>query len=243
MAQQIVQYILYISLALIPSIIWLLFYLRKDKHPEPNSMVIQIFIWGMLIAFPAVIIENFAISLLDSFNLSGTIQLSLLYFVGVAATEEALKFLVVYFRVIKRTTEIDEPIDAMLYMIISALGFAAIENVFLLTPMFIDNFSATINVAFSRFLGATFLHALASAIIGYYLALSFFKPHKKVFLLIHGFSLAILLHGFYNIFVINLEGNFIFVLPTAALIIFSAVTISSFIKKISQMKSITQISQ
>jgi RsiW-degrading membrane proteinase PrsW (M82 family) len=51
-------------------------------------------------------------------------------------------------------------------MIISALGFAAIENIFLLTPLFDKDFTATLHIAFSRFLGATLLHVLASATIG-----------------------------------------------------------------------------
>lgn len=230
---------MYIPLAILPSLIWLFFYLRKDKHPEPKSMVVQIFIWGMLIAFPAILIENFAIDILKSFDLPEILHTAILYLMIVAVTEETLKFLVVYFRVLKRTTELDEPVDAMIYMIIAALGFAAIENVFLLTPLFRDNFGAGLNVFITRFVGATFLHALASAIVGYYLALSLFHPQKRFPLLIHGFTLAILLHGFYNIFVVYMEDNFLFVFPTAILILAAAITIASFIKKLSKMKSIS----
>lgn len=235
------QYILYIPLALLPSAIWLLFYLRKDKRPEPKRMILQIFIWGMLIAFPAVLIENLAIDALESLSLPQLHHNVVLYFLIVAVAEEMLKFFVVYSRVYKRTTQMDEPIDAMIYMIIAALGFAAIENIFLLTPIFQDNFAAALNVTVTRFIGATFLHALASAIIGYYLALSLFTPQKRFLLLIHGFTLAILLHGFYNIFVVGVEDNFLFVFPTAVLMLSSALVISSFIKKLSKMKSISQI--
>ena len=48
---------LYIILAVVPSILWLLFYLRKDKHPEPNKMVIKIFFWGILAALGALLFE------------------------------------------------------------------------------------------------------------------------------------------------------------------------------------------
>lgn len=235
------QDILYIPLALLPSTIWLLFYLRKDKRPEPNSMVLEIFIWGMLIAFPAVLIENIGIEALESLSLPRLPHTIALYLIIVAVAEEVLKFLVVYFRVYKRTVELDEPIDAMMYMIIAALGFAAIENVFLLTPLFRDSFATGLNVAITRFIGATFLHALASATIGYYLAMSLFKPQKRFSLLIHGFTLAILLHGLYNIFVVGVEDNFLFVFPTALLIFSSALVISSFIRELSMMKSISQI--
>ena len=235
------QYILYIALALLPSIIWLLWYLRKDKHPEPKYMILSVFIWGMLIAFPAILIENLSISVLDYFPLPPVIYTSILYFIIIALPEELLKFLVVYFRVFKRTIQLDEPVDAMIYMIISALGFAAIENIFLLTPLFDKDFTATLNIAFSRFLGATLLHVLASATIGYYLALSFHKPQKTFPLLIHGFILAIVLHGLYNIFIVQLEDNFAFIFPVALMIVSTAVAISIFFKRLSNMKAITQV--
>lgn len=233
------NYILYIAIALIPSTIWLLWYLRRDKHPEPNGMIIKMFIWGILVAFPAILIENGIITLVEMSSWSHAIKTAVIYFIGVALVEEMLKFLVVKFRVLKRTTQLDEPTDAMIYMIIAALGFAAIENVLILTPLFKNGFAPTLGIAFSRFIGATFLHVLASSTIGYYLALSLFRPKEKIKLLIHGFALAILLHGFYNILVIQLEESFYFILPLGLLIISSAVLISIFFKKLSRMKSIT----
>lgn len=235
------QYIAYISLALLPSIVWLFWYLQKDKHPEPKYMILSVFIWGMLIAFPAILIENLSIGVLDYLSLPSILYTSILYFIIIALTEELLKFLVVYFRVLKRTIQLDEPVDAMIYMIISALGFAAIENIFLLTPLFDKDFTATLNIAFSRFLGATLLHVLASATIGYYLALSLRKPSKTLPLLIHGFILAIILHGLYNIFIVRLEENFAFIFPVALMIVSTAVVISIFFKRLSGMKAVTQV--
>lgn len=188
------QYLLYIPLALIPSVVWLLWYLRKDRHPEPKRMIIRVFIWGMLIAFPAILIENAGIGILNTLVLPLFVVNILIYFFVVAVTEEGLKFLVVHFRVQRRTVQLDEPVDAMVYMIVAALGFAAIENIFLLTPLFEKDFVMTLHIAFSRFVGATLLHALASGIIGYYLALSIFRAKKGFPPLIHGFILAILKH-------------------------------------------------
>lgn len=238
------SYLIYTPIAILPSIIWLFWYLRKDKHPEPNAMIIRVFIWGALVAFPAIIIENIfseIIGVIDENLLSPMFRTFIFYFIGVALTEELLKFLAVHFRVLRKTTLLDEPVDAMIYMIISALGFAAIENVFLLTPLFDQDFLSTLTITFSRFIGATFLHVLASAIIGYYLALSLYNPKKRFRLLIHGFALAILLHGFYNILVIGMEENFFFIFPVAFIIIFSAALISVFFKRLSKMKSISTI--
>ena len=91
-------------------------------------------------------------------------------------------------------------------------------------------------IAFSRFIGATLLHALASAIIGYYLALSMFRARKKFLPLIHGFTLAILLHGFYNIFVIYMEEYFYFVFAVGLLLISAVVMISIFFKNLSKLR-------
>ena len=233
-------YIIYILIALLPSTIWLLWYLRKDKHPEPNIMILRVFIWGMLIAFPAILLENGFISLVQRIPLNETLKLFIIFFLGVAVIEELLKFFVVKFRVL-RTTHLDEPTDAMIYMIIAALGFAAIENILILTPLFADNFVPTLGVVFSRFIGATLLHVLASSIIGYYLALSLFQPQKKFPLLIHGFTLAVILHGFYNIFVVQLSERTYLIIPLALLLISTAILISIFFKNLSKMKSISVI--
>jgi len=65
----------YIVLATLPSLVWLLFYLRKDKHPEPNSMVIKVFTLGILSAFAAVILEKFFIAGLEKFPFRGLFPL------------------------------------------------------------------------------------------------------------------------------------------------------------------------
>ena len=57
----------------------------------------------------------------------------LLYiFLGVATIEEIAKFLVIKIKVLK-SSELDEPLDIPLYMIIAALCFAAVENILVLS--------------------------------------------------------------------------------------------------------------
>ncbi len=62
-------YPIYVFFGLAPSIIWLLFFLRKDHHPESNSMVLRIFFWGMLATIPAALIELGFADLVRAFNL------------------------------------------------------------------------------------------------------------------------------------------------------------------------------
>ncbi len=203
--RQTMIYILYATIGLAPSIIWLLFYLRKDRHPEPNNMVIKIFLWGVIIGPIAAFLElffkwsiqptaitNFIASLgnRDNYHLISVILIA-------PIVEEFLKYFVIRYRVLKNQ-EFDEPLDVMLYMIIVALGFAAAENLLLVYQRPLLSFQNVLALATIRFVSATFVHALASGIIGYWLAKSIREPQKKFSLLAKGFTLAIFFHAGYN---------------------------------------------
>ncbi len=203
----------YIFLGLAPSVIWLLFYLRKDRHPEPKSMILKIFFWGMLSALPAIFIENGIAIELAKISLSPSLMLILSNLLGAALVEEVLKYLVVRGEVM-RTKEFDESIDAMLYMIVAALGFAASENVLILleiAPSFV--LRQTLLVMGLRFLGAVFLHALCSAVVGFWIAVSFSRYREEKFRFVGlGLFIAICLHGFFNFFIIK-GGTLGFLVP------------------------------
>ena len=103
---------------LLPALLWLWFWLKEDSRcPEPRLLIIATFIAGM-IAVPIVLpleqyVESFA---------SGTIALTLW-----AAIEEIFKYIAALVVVLWRKV-VNEPIDAVIYMITVALGFAALEN-------------------------------------------------------------------------------------------------------------------
>ena len=180
------SHFLLLIFALFPSIIWLLFFLRKDAHPESNQEIIKIFFYGILAALPAVLIETGIFEEFHKFLLFLSPRFDFSVFLPVlssaillALVEEVLKYLVVREKVLNNP-EFDEPTDVMLYMIIAALGFAAFENVLVLFPLgstFLIKGALTLSAL--RFIGATFLHALCSGLVGYFLALSFFETKKK----------------------------------------------------------------
>jgi RsiW-degrading membrane proteinase PrsW (M82 family) len=245
-------YPLYIFFGLAPSIIWLLFYLRKDVHPEPNSQVIKIFFYGMLAAIPAVFLEKGFQAVLTDFSipadgwwwgvsLSSVLIIILNTLIGVALIEEVLKYLAVKIKVLK-SAEFDEPTDALLYMIIAALGFAALENILILIPLgptFLLGEAFSITVA--RFLGATFLHALCSGTVGFFLALSFFETKNRLKFLAAGLGIATILHGLYNFSIMEIEGNLKVLIPIIILIGL-ALFVSLGFKRLKKMKSICKIS-
>jgi len=200
-------YLLYAIFGLLPSIIWLLFYLRKDHHPEPNRMVVKIFLWGMLMGPLAIFFELFIKWLVNPTDLASFIEIlksntrDIYLFISIVFVapiiEEFVKYTVVRFKVLKNP-EFDEPLDVMLYMIISSLGFAAIENLLLIFQNPLPALDQVISLAALRFISATFLHALASGLLGYWLARSLAEPAKKIQFLARGFGLAIFFHASYN---------------------------------------------
>lgn len=227
------NYPLYIFLGVLPSIIWLLFYLKKDVHPEPKLLVLKIFFYGMLSALPAVFIEKGVFEELKKMALSPFLMSILNTFVGVALTEETLKYLVVRGKIINNP-EFDESIDAMLYMIIAALGFAASENILILFQIQSTLLlRQTLFVLLLRFWGATFLHALCSGIVGFYLALSFLKyKREKLRLIGLGLVIAIGLHGLYNFFII--KAGIGFLVPLAILMVL-ALSVALGLKKLKRL--------
>ncbi|XOB40275.1 MAG: PrsW family intramembrane metalloprotease [Candidatus Nealsonbacteria bacterium] len=228
------NYSVYIFFGILPSFLWLQFYLRRDVKPEPKSMILKIFFYGMLLTLPALFFETIFYEKIKLLNLSPFVTLILSMFVGVALVEEFLKFLVVKEKILN-DPEFDEPVDAMIYMIIAALGFAAGENLLILSPLIRPVFWGEIfKISLLRFLGATFLHALSSAIIGFFIGLSFFEKQKRGKLLTIGFLLAVLLHGFYNFSIIEMEKGSEILIPFSLLMI-SAVFISFGFKKLKKI--------
>jgi len=162
-------------------------------------MVLIIFLLGMLITLPAYFIEKGMFYLIKILNLPYIFYI----FLGIAGTEEILKYLVVRYRVLN-DPEFDEPLDAMLYMIISALGFAGLENILILFSSPFDFFEMFF-ISIVRFIGAVFLHTLCSGSFGYFLSLSFFEVKNRTKLFITGILIAVLSHGFFNFSITKIE--------------------------------------
>jgi protease PrsW len=227
-----------IFFGLAPSLIWLLFYLRKDTLPESNLHILEVFLLGILSALLTALIElgiclELNLSASPSFSSMGGIFI--FFLLGVAFPEELMKYLVVRFKVLK-SAAFDEPVDAMLYMIIASLGFAAAENILLLSPLreIIELFAAS----WLRFIGATFLHALCGGIVGYYLALSCLHSKRRFQLLVKGLAIAVFLHALFNFLIIITKGESLSFLAPTLLLVAMAVFVFNAFKKVKKMKSI-----
>ncbi len=230
------KYLLYF-IGFVPSILWLLFYLRKDAHPESNKMVLKVFLLGMVSGLFAIVFEKGFQKTQNIFLASLAYTSAFSIFIGGAFIEEIVKYASAKFGTY-RNAELDEPVDFILYMIISALGFAALENILVLTNYHpILNSTKVLELMLWRFASATFLHALCSGIFGYFLALSFFYGKKRKLYFLYGLTSCTILHGLYNFSIIRVEGLNKFIVP---LIILGGATIflSFGFKKLKKIKSI-----
>jgi len=224
--------IIYIIFGILPSLAWLFYYLNKDLNPEPKRVIISLFIWGAIITLPVFLIQVGLATLLKNLELDPIITSIFYWFIVISFTEEIFKYLVVRFNMIS-SYHLDEPVDVMIYMIVVALGFAALENIlYLFFPAgqmtFDQIIGRTVFITFMRFIGATFLHTLCSAIIGYSMAVSFFNIEKGKFTVAIGILMAVLLHGIFNFSIMQLDGNLKLIIPVAIILILAYIIFSAF---------------
>ena len=223
--------------AILPSFLWLLYYLKKDIHPEPKRLILYVFIAGAVFAIIGYFFQKAASSFLISLaedNLQLLSVLPLLYtFVIVAFSEEFLKYLAFFFT-IKDHSELDEPIDIIIYMITAALGFAALENFIILFTVSRTT-PEMIQISGIRFLSGTLLHVLASGILGGFLIYSY--NLSKKYLAFVGLLAVSIMHGFYNLIAGKTDESAFFFFVILLFFIIFALILSVFIKKARKMKS------
>lgn len=198
---------------ILPAFVWLFFLLKEDERcPEPRTLIMLAFLAGML-AVPIVLpLEHMAKAtlptihaltpLFDRFALDSTIELPVVF--AWAAIEEVVKYGLAALLILWRR-QVDEPIDLIIYMICAALGFSALENaLFLIAPLATGDIANTLVSNNLRFVGATLLHVIASATVGFALALSFRKALPvRLLAAASGLILAITLHAIFNFLIIR----------------------------------------
>jgi len=204
-----------IFLSLLPGFAWLLFYLHEDLHPEPRRLILMTFIVGMAFAFFAIAAELFLNPLLQGI---GIMKLSVISLLVLGFVEEFCKFNAAHL-VVHHNPAFDEPVDAMIYMVVASLGFATLENIGAVGNLQNTQtalLSSVFQVASLRFVGATLLHSLTSALVGYFWAIGIRDIQPKRFLAI-GLLIATVLHAAFNYLIIN-YGNVIYTVVFLAVI-------------------------
>lgn len=202
MAQNLTASTLFFAIAggFIPSLLWLWFWLKEDNKPEPRANLIYTFVAGMVAVPLAMVFEYvtlFYIGLTGSFSL-----------LAWAFIEEILKYGAVR-KVAFSRPSFDEPVDAIIYMITAALGFASLENTLFIIKTFYDGgILSGLDIGNMRFIGATLLHTASSAIVGAFIAFSLRKNRKNLKRNTYiGITVAGLLHFIFNYLIMENGGG------------------------------------
>ena len=176
-------------ITIVPSILILLYFFLSDRFKEPKGSVALVFFLGILICLPAGIINSF---MHDNFN-DGSDLSEALYssFLGPAWGEELLKFIILYFVVLRRN-EFNEPMDGIVYGVTVSLGFATYEN-YTYVYIFAETWDILPSqMAIWRSYSAVPMHGLNGCIMGFYFGMYAFTAEKKYLVL----SLLILVASF-----------------------------------------------
>ncbi len=182
---------------MLPALAWLVFWIRNEEkeNREPLWAIVLVFIIGMLSVFVAIPLEK----LVEPY-INNPTTLTLVW----AGIEEFVKYLAIIL-IVHSGNLAKDPIDWAIYFIIGALGFAGLENIlFLMNPEIVNESTLKLITGNLRYLGSTLLHAVSTGIVGIGLGLSYYQNWKnKNSYLWGGLIAATLLHGMFNLFIIN----------------------------------------
>ena len=200
-------------LGILPIVLWLVFFLWQDiLQPEPLKWLMILFGLGVLMTPLVWYGEGLYLKLFRiDINVSLTWLQAILVYGGIALIEEVAKFFSAYF-ILKRNKRFDEAIDAMIYLIVLALGFGLVENILAASQEIAEGglLLPVLQTMSLRFVGANLLHALSSGIIGFFWALKLI--YKKNHYLYEGIGLSIFLHTIFNLAIIKFGGTAVFLI-------------------------------
>ena len=191
-------------IALIPPLFFLIYIYRQDDiESEPRGMIAGLIGLGALSAIPAVLLELGGSYILYQLGLpeESLIYLLLENFLVVGVSEEICKYTAGRLTTWK-SPEFNYRFDGIVYMVSSAIGFAALENVLYV-------FSSGFRTGIFRAILSIPLHTICGMFLGYYYG-------EGKYLLMHGdktgsrnafwkgLFIAVMIHGAYD-FLASLE--------------------------------------
>lgn len=201
--------IVYLFIALVPSVLigWYLY--KKDANKEPKSLLFKLFLGGIGSAFLTFVltalVNNFIPGLVPS--LDGSVEYNIVglfirVMLGIALIEEFSKWFFSYY-IGYKSPEFDEVYDIILYCGFVALGFATFENI-----LYVFTADNTLQVALLRAITAVPGHVCDAILMGYYLGIAKqyemagnYNLRKKNLLL--SVAIPMLTHGIYDFLIMS----------------------------------------
>lgn len=203
--------LLLLLLAVLPGLLISYAIFRADKYEqEPLLPLALCFLAGAAATVPVVLLQRWAYTWLGGapFDFLQTIVLS---FGVLAFSEETAKFLILLLLAYPRKY-FNEPLDGIVYAVLVAMGFATVENI-----VYADRFG--LQTTLVRSLTAVPAHLAFAIVQGYYTGLAKFNRLQESRLLLRGLCFAILLHGIYDLLIMQNWSRWLAVVGTLALYI------------------------
>ena len=192
---------------------------RYEK--EPKLLLGAAFIWGVVIAGGGAYILNTAVGM-GVYTLTGSASVADFSTTSIAAPiiEEALKGLAVLIVFLLFRKEFDSVLDGIVYGAITAMGFAAIENVlYIYRNGFQESgWEGFWTLVFIRVVLVGWMHPFFTAFTGVGIAIARISknPLAKLIAIPGGYAVAVATHAFHNTFSNIIGGGSGFILGLIA---------------------------
>lgn len=191
---------------------WIVYWLDRFEK-EPKRLLLGAFLWGAVVATGGAIIWTSVLQL-SAVALTG--DMALADFTGTTlfapVVEETLKGLAVTIIFLAFPHEFDSVLDGMVYGAITALGFAATENVLYLffAGYGEGGYGGLVALFILRVILGGWGHAVYTAFIGVGLAVARLRPAGPLRLIapLLGWLVAVFLHALHNTMATVLAGSF-----------------------------------
>jgi len=181
---------------------------KSDRFPEPGKFLVTSFLLGVSIYLPIkflIFVTHDHLAPLLGLNLEGDSTMvrgaerAFMHFFRAAFLEEGLKFALLIF-ICVRLSDLNEPMDAIVYGAAIGLGFAAMENIGYVN---IDPETAwTMTVVKQRYY-PLIMHLGFGVVMGWLLSLNLFEERsqfKRRLMLILALLVPVIFHGVYNFY-------------------------------------------
>ena len=195
-------------LTILPPILIGILIWKSDRFPEPGKFLVTSFLLGVSIYLPIqflIFVTHDHLAPLLGLNLEGDSTMvrgaerAFMHFFRAAFLEEGLKFALLIF-ICVRLSDLNEPMDAIVYGAAIGLGYAAMENMGYVN---IDPETAwTMTVVKQRYY-PLIMHLGFGVVMGWLLSLNLFEERsqfKRRLMLILALLVPVIFHGSYNYF-------------------------------------------
>ena len=208
---------LYLATILPPILLGIIIW-KSDKFPEPGKFLVASFLLGVSIIFPLDLFIKISedhiapllgidLDTITAWNEGAYKEDDAVYpaaartfmsFFRAAFLEEGIKFALLLFFCV-RLSDLNEPMDAIVYGAAIGLGYAAIENLGYLQSGNFEN-AWTLSMVKVRYIPLV-MHLGFGVLMGWLLSLNLFEersPFKRRVMLILSLAVPVVLHGSYN---------------------------------------------